>query len=484
MLGAAAGLAATLLLTVLRIAAGIPLPVETVSDRFLPLVPVDRFLQLLGLVGGPIVAKEIAYASAFVLQVGLGVVAGALLALQRGRVTLALAAVLAVIWLAAVVVLWPALGSGYVGRPPALAALLDAVALLLALAVAGVVLAAGMPARRDARPGRRSFLLAAGGLVMAAAIGVGAVSLFRRGAFGYDGMVLRGPVAPVTPNDRFYVVTKNLIDPEVDPAAWRLTVGGLVRLPYELSLGDLAAVAHEHMEATLECISNGVGYGLLSNAVWTGIPMRDLLDRAGPRAEAGFVALRSSDGYTYGLPLEKASAASTLVAHQMNGRPLPGPHGFPARAVVPGRYGEASVKWLTEIEVRDRPLVGYYESQGWRSDFVHTTSRIDAPQNGQRVSLANGPVTVQGVAFAGDRGVSAVEVTDDGRNWMDAGITYAGSPLTWALWSLSWTPARPGSYALQVRARDGAGALQEARRQGFAPSGATGYHARQVTVDR
>jgi DMSO/TMAO reductase YedYZ molybdopterin-dependent catalytic subunit len=488
LVGAVAALAAVLMLAVLRDAAGAPLPVETVSDRLLPLVPVDRFLQLLGLMGGPIAAKELAYAGGFAAPVLLGAAAGALL-IGRRRGVATLAVVLAALVAVAVAGLWPALDANYagLGGAPAVAAgagaLVAAVAAYLLVAAAGRTAPAGLPASGAAVGGsRRSFLLAGAGALLALAAGVEALSLFRRGAFAYDGMVLRGPVEQVTKNDEFYVVTKNLIDPDVDVGAWRLSVTGAVGRPLELTLDDVAGLPARDLEATLECISNGVGYGLLSNAVWTGVPMGDLLARAEPRPGANFVAVRAVDGYTYGLPLDQAMRASTMVVHRMNGEPLPRRHGFPVRAIVPGRYGEASVKWLSAIEVTDRPVPGYYESQGWRSDFVHTMSRIDSPAGAGPFVRSAGPLLLRGVAFAGDRGIQAVEVSTEGANWTRAELIRSTSPLAWVLWSLAWTPPRAGSYLVRVRATDGNGAVQDPLRRGFAPSGATGYHQRQVEV--
>jgi DMSO/TMAO reductase YedYZ molybdopterin-dependent catalytic subunit len=480
--GAVAGLAATLLVTVLRLVAGVPLPVETVSDRLLPLVPVDLFLAMLGRLGGPIIAKELAYASGFVLPAVLGAAAGAALSRTR-RPGRALAGLLTLLGALLLVALWPALAASYTGRPPELGTALAATGLVAALALAGAIPA--LARRRSAPPdtGRRTLLILGAGGLLAAATGLGAAALTRRGAFGYDGTVLRGPVAPITPVGSFYVVTKNLIDPDVAAGDWRLTVRGLVTRPFTIDLAELRGLGRHTQETALECISNGVGYGLLSNAVWTGAPLAELLARAAPGAGAAFVGLRAADGYTYGLSLDEAHRPSALVAHAMNGVPLPARHGFPARLVLPGRYGEASVKWLTEIEVRDEPLVGYYERQGWRSEHVQTMSRIDSPPAGARLARTAGAIPVHGVAFAGDRGVRAVELSDDGGlTWRPARLTYAPSALAWTLWQFDWTPAGPGSHELRVRATDGNGALQDARPHGFAPSGATGEQVRRVTV--
>jgi DMSO/TMAO reductase YedYZ molybdopterin-dependent catalytic subunit len=235
-------------------------------------------------------------------------------------------------------------------------------------------------------------------------------------------------------------------------------------------------------ETTLECISNGVGGGLMSNAVWRGIPLPVLLERAGVGGAARRALFHASDGYTHALSLERAMRPTTLVVYEMNGMALPRRHGFPVRLVVPGAYGEISVKWLDRIEVVDGPAEGYYERQGWRAERVRTTSRFDRPRNGQTFP-AGMPVSLGGVAFAGDRGIQAVEVSvDGGSSWEPVSIDYPGTPLTWVVWSSTWTPAAPGSYEVMVRAIDRSGEVQEATRRPVSPSGASGRHAIRVRV--
>ncbi len=491
--GATAGLLLTILLTWLRVAAGIPLLVEVISDRALPLVPVDRFLQLIGAFGGPQTAKQTAFFSGFLGQVGAGAVIGAAYAVLRGRrgglvAVLALLAALVVIVAATAVPLGPTLAGGFTGLPPdrALAvSLLGTSSAYCAYAVALVVLERALRPRGSVAPvdaGRRSVLVGGLAIVLGVASGFEVESLFRRFAF-YDGRTLAGAVQPVTPNDRFYIVTKNLVDPDVVESMWRLRVSGLVQNPFELTLAELARLPWVDQETTLECISNGVGYGLLSNAVWRGVPMRFLVERARPTGGARWINLRAVDDYAHSLAMERAIRPSSLVAYQMNGRSLPRLHGFPARAIVPGTYGEVSVKWLTELEVTAQRVPGYYETQGWQPDFVHTTARIDEPASGVRFSLASGgTVTVRGTAFAGDRGVASVELSWDQEHWKPAQIYYGGGAYGWALWSFAWRPPAPGRYTLRARAADNEGKLQEATPHGFAPAGATGYHTIPVTI--
>jgi DMSO/TMAO reductase YedYZ molybdopterin-dependent catalytic subunit len=328
---------------------------------------------------------------------------------------------------------------------------------------------------------RRAFLVAGAGAVAGLA-GLGAaLALYRRGTFGYDGKSLRpGDLSPITPTDRFYTVTKNLIDPRVSASAWRLEVSGHVERPRGYGLDDLRALPRIDQLQTLECISNSVGGGLISNAHWAGVRLRDLLAASGPRDGALQVAFHGVDGFVNEMSMERAMRPIAVVALEMNGAPLDDRHGFPARLLAPGSYGEVSVKWLTRIEVRAEPGEGYYARQGWRADRVATMSRFFDLRDGSRV--APGPLELRGVAFAGDRGISAVEVSlDGGRSWRAARLVYNPSPLAWTIWALRWRP-RPGDHELVVRAVDGEGTPQTARERGIDPAGATGYHRITVTV--
>jgi DMSO/TMAO reductase YedYZ molybdopterin-dependent catalytic subunit len=259
----------------------------------------------------------------------------------------------------------------------------------------------------------------------------------------------------------------------------------MVERPRTYRFEELSAHSVVTQLQTLECISNSVGGGLMSNAVWRGVPLRALIEPARPRPGVKQVVFHAADGYVHAVSLGKAMDPTTLVAYEMNGVPLPDRHGYPARLLVPGTYGEVSVKWVDRIELVGEPVEGYYERQGWRPWFVHTTSRFDRPISGQSLSLVREPaVDLGGVAFAGDRGISKVEVSvDDRRTWQETAIDYQASPLSWSLWSYQWRPSNPGDYMLAVRATDGTGALQVSKRRGVAPSGATGLHTISVHVE-
>ncbi len=295
---------------------------------------------------------------------------------------------------------------------------------------------------------------------------------------------LAGATARVTSNADHYIVDSALIKPHVDIAEWRLDVKGAVDQPYSLTfdqLLDLDAVEQLH---TLECISNTVGGDLVSTALWTGVPLRDLLMRARPRSDAFDVVLRSVDDYTDSFPLAKALEPETLVAYLMNGNTIPQGHGYPARALIPNIYGMKNVKWLRSIELVTYDFRGYWQERGW-SDIatVNTNARIDVP--GRALRWSGGPTDIAGIAFAGARGISKVEVsTDGGGSWSQADVEQPLAPLTWVRWLYRWTPSGSGPFRVVVRATDGHGDLQTSVGREPFPNGATGLHAVDVVVQR
>jgi DMSO/TMAO reductase YedYZ molybdopterin-dependent catalytic subunit len=287
----------------------------------------------------------------------------------------------------------------------------------------------------------------------------------------------------VTPVGRFYTVSKNVFDPAVDAGTWRLAVKGKVDRPYHLTLDDLRRLPAVTKPHTLMCISNEVGGDLISNAWWTGVPLRVVLERAGIQPGATKVVLRARDGYSDSVPLTAALLDGTIVAYEMNGKPLERQHGFPARALVMGLYGIKNVKWLAEVEVVDSDYKGYWQRRGWTDIAIYKTfSRIDVP--GPRAVLPpSQPGWVAGVAFAGDRGVARVELSlDGGRSWQPARLKPAMGNHTWVLWALEWTPTVPGRAALMVRAVDGRGAVQPAGPAPPLPDGVEGFHAVETQV--
>lgn len=487
--GLVAGLVLTLAQALARLWLGVAPPAELLGDRVAPLLSIDQFFTLLRVFRGYDRLKQFGVGAGTLGQLAVAVLVGAgyawLRARNARRPALGLALVVGALWLLAVAVLWPVLPTNFRGLPPGPARLVTMLvmagsfALFAVTLVAMLRLVAGRPAPSNAPSVTRRALLAGGagaGLALTTA-GVGSV-LYRRATFDYDGMEYSGPgIQPITPNDEFYVVTKNVIDPRVRAPLWRLNVGGAVARPQTYGLAELRALSAVTQETTLMCISNPVGRGLESNALWTGVPLRDLIARAGPADGIVEVVLSAVDGYADTFSIAKALEPTTLVAYEMNGEPLPQRHGFPARIIVPGLFGEKNVKWVTQIDLVTEEAKGFYERQGWGPNFViPTRSRFTGPDFSQPLK-AGAPVTLRGTALAGDRGVAKVEVsTDDGGSWQQAALEYSSTPLAWVLWRYDWQPAQPGEYALLVRATDRTGTLQTAERRPSAPQGATGYH--------
>lgn len=272
----------------------------------------------------------------------------------------------------------------------------------------------------------------------------------------------------ITPNDEFYTVDEEIIDPVVDADAWRLRVEGAVDAPFELTYDELLALPQIEQHATLECISNPVGGDLISTATWTGVPVASLLQRAGVGEGAVEIVFRAIGGYSDSLPLADALRPVTIVAVGMNGRVLPRAHGYPARLLAPGYFGMKQPKWLERLEVVSEPYRGYWEQRGWvKAAIVRTMSRVDG------YGEVGGASYVAGVAFAGDRGISKVEVSlDDGTTWAEAELERPLSGLAWRRWRLPFDPA--ADPVVVVRATDGDGAVQPAGSMDPHPSGATG----------
>ncbi len=283
----------------------------------------------------------------------------------------------------------------------------------------------------------------------------------------------------VTPNDNFYRVAIDVIDPSVDASTWSLAVDGLVNTPRSYSIQDLQSFPEAGQYSTFECVSNVVNGNLISNAKWGGVKISDVLTNAGGvQGGAGYVVFYSVDGYSVGIPLAKAMMADSILAYSMNDQTLPVKHGYPLRAVIPGLYGMMSAKWVKRISVVGTVYEGYWQTRGWTNNatvytetfiVVPTASTVSISQNG-------GSIIVAGYAFAGDRGVSKVEVSfDNGNTWEVAELKKPLSNLTWALWAYEWKPSSAGEYQMIARATDGSGAAQTPTPTNTFPNGATGY---------
>ncbi len=274
----------------------------------------------------------------------------------------------------------------------------------------------------------------------------------------------------ITPIGDFYVVSKNLAgDPVVDANSWRLILPDGHRLSYE----QLLAIPSQQLEVTYECISNEVGGTLISNGIWRGPRVQDLLAETAVPANATYLLIESADGYTESFPLSQLTPDCLLATH-LNGQSLPAAHGFPARFVFPGHYGMKQPKWVTRLKLSAQDKRGYWEQVGWdEMAIVKTMSRVDSPVDGSVISA--GTVRISGIAFAGVRRIGAVEVSWDQVGWHEAELEPEFSPYSWRFWQLD-TQLRTGRYTISVRARDGAGALQTAIPAATLPNGADGLH--------
>ena len=482
---------------------GIATPLVIFGDRLSVFIPADTFLSLMGRVGGYNNMKQLGVGSVITGQLLVGGLGGIFYGLAMRRHDRSRFIVTGLVFIllplvAAGAFLWPVLGTHYHGLPINRAMMVTLASFLMAFIVfeRALVLVFRLFTQLRVRINDEEFsppigrrALIAGGIALVAAGGGAEVlrRLYRIATFSYDGTQYKGrSVRPITPNDQFYCVTKNVVDPKVDIGLWRLEITGLVQTRQTYRLDRLKSLPAVEQETTLMCISNGLDAGLMSNAIWKGVRMNVLLSAASPLAGATKVRLHGVDNYTDTFPLEKAMDPTTLIVYEMNGEPLPDRHGFPARVIVPGYFGEKHVKWITRIEVADERAIGFYEKQGWGPDFiVPTRSRIDEPDNYStiRSDVAANGIAVRGVAFGGDRGISRVEVSfDDGATWQEAKLDYPGTKLTWALWSFNWRPSGPGNYTLVVRATDGEDAVQELDEERPFKSGTTGFHKIAVYV--
>jgi DMSO/TMAO reductase YedYZ molybdopterin-dependent catalytic subunit len=288
----------------------------------------------------------------------------------------------------------------------------------------------------------------------------------------------------VISNADFYRIDTQLFTPHLSAGDWKLTVTGMVDHPLTLTYDQLLAMPLHEEYVTIQCVSNEVGGDLVGNALWRGVRLNDVLDRAGVQAGATQLVGRAFDGWTGGFPTAwlAGSDREALIAVAMNGEPLPPAHGYPARLMVPGLYGYVSAtKWLTNINLTTlEGFDGYWIPLGWaKLGPIKTASRIDVPRPDQ--NLVAGALPVAGVAWAPDRGISAVELQVDDGPWLPAELSTPISASTWVQWLVRWNATR-GRHQLRVRATDGDGTVQIANVQPPAPSGATGYHTISVQV--
>jgi DMSO/TMAO reductase YedYZ molybdopterin-dependent catalytic subunit len=297
-------------------------------------------------------------------------------------------------------------------------------------------------------------------------------------------LAIEGISPLITANTDFYRIDVALQVPQINPADWSLRITGLVAQEVTISYAELLALPLVEHTTTIACVSNDVGGDLIGTATWLGYPIRELLARARPAADADMVLSSGPDGFTAGTPLSTLTdpARESLLAVGMNGEVLPSEHGFPARMIVPGLFGYVSAtKWVTEMRVtRFADDQGYWTPRGWSAlGPVKTSSRMDVPRPNSSVAI--GTVPIAGVAWSQHIGISRVEVQVDDGVWQLATLSTPISDDTWVQWSLAWE-ATAGDHILTVRATDKTGYTQTKDYAPPAPNGSTGWTRRKVTA--
>jgi len=287
----------------------------------------------------------------------------------------------------------------------------------------------------------------------------------------------------ITPTEQFFL-RSHLDYPQLDPAKWKLKVEGLVARPLEINYTQLTALRSTSRIVTFECSGNPPGGGLVSTAEWRGISLSQLLDKAGVLTTAKEVVFEGGDfgldeaesvplSYARSIPVEKALAAETMIAWEMNGERLRWEHGFPARLIVPGYYAMSHVKWLSRIRLIDRPFKGFYmvkryftarrlpggEFETYPALKMKVKSQIARPASGEH--LAKETCLIAGAAWTGDGLISRVELSlDNGITWQAASLLDRPTPHAWMRWEFPWLSPSAGPQTVVCRAFDDQGEQQ------------------------
>lgn len=351
---------------------------------------------------------------------------------------------------------------------------------------------------------RRRFALQLGGLtamvtVVGAAIGRaarrGERPVIPEGGFwsathplpNADAQVVPAPGTrpELTPVPRHYRIDINAAPPVVAEESWRLKIGGLVERPLAFTLDELRRYEPSHQFITLACISNLVGGDLIGTTRWTGVSLQRLLPEWGLRPNATHLKIRSADGFYEVVPIESIQVdARLMLAYAWDGVPLTAEHGFPLRIYIPDRYGMKQPKWIESIDAIDRWEPGYWVVRGWDKEArMKATSVIDTIAVDMMIGQAGAGmrVPIGGIAHAGVRGISKVEVRVDNGEWQPAELRAPLSGQTWVIWRYDW-PFQKGKHTFTVRCVDGLGAPQIVEESPPHPSGATGLDTRQAML--
>jgi DMSO/TMAO reductase YedYZ molybdopterin-dependent catalytic subunit len=325
---------------------------------------------------------------------------------------------------------------------------------------------------------RRAFLMTGGVIAVAGESYLREQSLARRARqpvelFPFQPPFDRANFAPglvrkaVTPVPEFYGMSKDTVDPNIDPQSWRLHITLDGKPLRQFSYAELLTLPKQIRYVTLRCISNTLKSDLMGTADWAGVLLSQLIDRRTlPSAvmEAAFIGV---EGHDDSLRLDYAFSGESLLALGMNGKTLSRTHGFPIRLLAPNYYGCRNVKWIREIRFVTQPYYGTWQRLGYTKEpLIHICSHID------RVRRHGPLVEFGGVSFAGTRGVKAVRVRANDGSWQAARLEPALSPYTWTRWAAQ-LPAAEGS-TLEANAQDSSGAWQELADGNPFPTGMSG----------
>ena len=295
------------------------------------------------------------------------------------------------------------------------------------------------------------------------------------------------PGKMITSNDDFYQIQIG-DQPAInaDPKYWKLLVTGLVEKNEFFTYEDITSLPSITEMRTLKCIGDLIGIkGQMSNAEWTGVPLRVFLEKAGIKPDAKVVIFRCRDSYHTAIPIADAMREDTLLAYKMNGVALPKEHGFPIRLLNPGHYGTKNPKWIITIQLAKKHE-GYWEQRGWDPvASVKLATMIGTPGEDSTIK-AGETYTISGAAFdSGNHGgIKSVEVSfDEGQTWKTAEIWASDSPLAWTLWKYTWqVPDKEGAVNVYARATANDGLIQKATGFDAEPAGAVSYHTVEAKI--
>jgi DMSO/TMAO reductase YedYZ molybdopterin-dependent catalytic subunit len=282
----------------------------------------------------------------------------------------------------------------------------------------------------------------------------------------------------ITPLEQHYRIDIVARPPEIDASTWTLPLVGLVNSPQNLTLDEIREMPSMSRIVTMSCISNTVGGDLISTTKWTGVKMQDLIKLAQPTNEATQLKITCADGFDEYVSLSLINTDERIMlAYEWDDRPLLQKHGFPVRIHIPNHYGMKQPKWITNIEFVAEWEEGYWVRRGWsEAALVQHTSVIDTVASLDAFETDGATyIPIGGIAYSGDRGISTVEVSVDGGEWMPAAIKEPLGDNTWYLWRYDW-PFTAGAHSFEVRCVDGSGTPQRTDITPQRPDGATGIH--------